>query len=145
MGTDSGLRTFLLVVRQELFLVECFPFYALIFDLEGTKIAHISHELAHYSLIKSPVEPLVGFLTVDNKVLLCNSDTNLSRCSEITLKSHLVRSEIVGLYIYRHENRHIISIFTKNGRIQYDHQLNVAFTTKTGKKGRWLKHATEQF
>lgn len=54
----------------------------------------------------------MAFLTHDNIVLLCNSDANLTECSNIALKSQLAAEEVVGLYVYKHEGRHIISLFT---------------------------------
>lgn len=117
LSIDSGSRSFLLVLRQELFLVECFAGFAVVCDAEGNKIAQLPHTITHYSLIKNPSEPLVAFLTEDKQILLCHSDTNLSKCSKITLKSQLAISEVAALYVYRHENRYIISLFTTNGSI----------------------------
>lgn len=51
---DSGTKSFLLVVRQELFFVECFPRFAVVFDMEGTKLAQLPHRISQYSYIKSP-------------------------------------------------------------------------------------------
>jgi hypothetical protein len=69
--------------------MESFPNYTLIMDYHGKHLTTLNHHVTHYSLIKTPSEPLAGFLTDKQIILMCNSDTNFTRCTETRLASTL--------------------------------------------------------
>lgn len=77
----AGAKSFLLNIRQELYLAECHEGHMEVYNESGYPIATVNATISHYSYVKSPSQPLIGFLSTKNSVFLCSSDTNFTDCS----------------------------------------------------------------